>query len=1334
MKKHLFLQSLLIAIGLLVTSLTTSVYADGVYIQFQGWWADGYSSGERAFVKYDDGNGWNWHATTDLGGGASDHWYYYEMPSGTTAFNIGRGTNTSTIHNDVYNDNKGAGIYVKNGDYALGHYTGSSYTAGWENNDPDNNRWVKVYADGGTTTVKSTTTAYDTNVGTTVGLYLKEFGAWTYKYNNKNSAYGNVGRLTLNYLLGKDGTGDLTDWATTYTEDLGTGENTKNNITYQPWKWTGDLDLLSNLTTKTTLTSGTYYIKYFWSALVNRATGYSCVETIYFSRDGSNFFIHFTIPAPQVEFTSGHPYAGFECRFSAGAKSNTTISGQTFQYEFQHWNGSSWVNLQSLSDDNDVTYTPTSTSDKVRVRMYVNETEEYSAWVEQNIYEQYYIYVEDTQNWGQMWEAMKNTNNNSYHLDRAFPGEKLLPCDTVDGKPIYRVTLDSYFHRLWLSVGNNTKQTYNDGFPINFDLGETYGIKKVHAGHWFKIVPGKGGANDCYLKDYSTAIFRVVSYDGATGKTYYSNAISPTEGTGTVSFYANVNNAGSYVKIQTWSEGSIVEGGANNLDGTWSTSDAVNFKSACSTASSGRDTVFVATLSSSSLTDIGVYDGDYDIHVYANTQNNLSGGVAKGGVGTKFTHFDLNPTIFGDEKFNYYWVDWFASSDISVVGTVGNIYNNDLAGVLNADPYAPYGQTTSGANVRYGYNPSTNYFSRTMIAGSGSEIKIQGARVNANGQGYNTKTSFNDATAWVYSQAAKVKGKAKATVTTSYNGYEQTLANNQQLIGGKEESDKEYTVVITYDYKTGRLIAAWEPNEEIGYSFSLESNMMIVRQENDPPTLLNITENGDLHNVSQIYTVFEITQDSWENNKNDTCRSVGGGYKDEYYWISLPYECLVSEIFGMENYGSNGNWVLQTYRGDLRAQKGWWADINSWWYDLDRTDTLKANVGYVLRLTNLNGSYDGVGVTQARFASYGARGKLSLFFPSHDDLSAKQIAQLTGTNTKTTLDTIKCTVWRKWSSDPTGRQGEHNPNWDRRAIDSNWRIIGSPSFNTAKIKAPTFGTTMDLNSDGKIDSVDYRMAADAGKGVYGLKYFYKWKMVDSEPQFTIANANTTPFKATQAYLVQYAGEIEWEAWNGSNPLVGLQPTPAAAPKRNQEEETGEQTLRLILMQGDREADVAYISRLVFGATTGYDLNMDLSKMFNANSANIYTMGDLYKMAGNCIPDTVTTLPVGVQLTTDGDYTFSIPEGTYGTGVVLFDNVTNTRTNLALNDYTVNLTAGTYEGRFILELSPIAQTPTDIDHIQSDSVQGTKARKVVVDGILYIVKDGVVFDARGNRVE
>jgi hypothetical protein len=388
---------------------------------------------------------------------------------------------------------------------------------------------------------------------------------------------------------------------------------------------------------------------------------------------------------------------------------------------------------------------------------------------------------------------------------------------------------------------------------------------------------------------------------------------------------------------------------------------------------------------------------------------------------------------------------------------------------------------------------------------------------------------------------------------------------------------------------------------------------------------------------------------------------------------------------------------------------------------MERTDTLKANVGYVLRLTNLDSEFPGTDT------------KLHIYFPSAS--TGLQIAPLTGTVT-TKADSLKCTKWQKKPNDPT--EGENNPIWDRRAIDSNWRIIGSPSFNSTKITAPDFSdASYDTNDDGWVSQEEMAAAVAAAGGVYGLKYFYDWEVDYDDvkgtytPVFTVADAEETEFKGTHAHLVQYAGTITWTAYDGSNPLVGITNKVAA---RHQEEGAEEQTLRLVLKKGERNADVAYISRMAFDATMGYDLNLDLSKMINANSANIYTMGELYKMAGNCIPDTVTTLQVGVQLAADGAYTFAIPEGTYGTGIILVDNETGTRTNLALTDYTVNLTAGTYDERFELELSPIAQMPTNIETISDEQLEINVVRKVMVDGVLYIVKDGVVYDACGNRVQ
>lgn len=1290
---------------LFITLLSLGVgnaHAWGVYFNVSGWWANddatfrvhywwGDETGDVSLVSFSSG------------------WYYAELPSSDHNWNFQlQRINPSdgepwSYGGNIYDKGETYTV-VRNGDNESNSVTGTH--AGFQGGNTD--RWIKVGANGIETQINPTnSSSYDVNIGSTVNLYLKEFGAWTWKHYNYSGKYGNVSQLTLNYLLGKDETGDLTSWHDTYTNNIGDGANTKDGVTYQPWKWTGDLDLLSNLkgSDKTTLSSGSYYLKYFWSASINNAHGTgSGVETTYFSRNGSNFYIHFTIPTPEVSI-SGRPYADIESIITAAPKSNTTIYGQTFQYKFEEWNGSEWVVMQDYSSEDTYTYTPTSTENKVRVKMKVVETNEESEYVEKTVYEQYYIYVEDTRDWGQMWMTMKNTDNNDFYLDREFPGEQLLPCDTIDGKPIYRIALDSYFHRLWLSVGNNTKQTYNDGFLINFDQGSTYGIKKENAGNYYLITTANN-ENNCFLTSYSGTLYRVVSYDGATGKTYYSNCISSTEGTGTISFFANTADASSTIYIQTWSNAAATE---NGLNGSWTTNTSTNYKDNCA-AVSASGSVFTATLSSSTIANIAKYEGDYHIHVYATTKNYLTNGESTPNTsGTKFIKFNKSAT-FGD-TYDHFWVDWFQGSQ-SVVATVGNEWNSNLANVLSNDAYAPTGYTTaSGGNVRYGYYPSTNAFTRAIISGGGDDIKIKG---NADDDilvynsstgtydmdAYDAARSFSDASNWNYQIKAKVKGGKTADVTTTYNGKAQTLADNKKLIQGIENT--QYTVEITYDFRTNRIIAAWTPDGgDIATTFDLQANMLVERVEDGEPTVLNITNNDALlTNVTQIYTAMKFTHDHWD----DASRTITSGvYTDAYYWISLPYDCNVGDIFGIPGYGDA--WVIQTYHGDYRAQQGWWAETDSWWYDMDLTGKMEANRGYVIRLTNLEAAgkpFNSGDITEIR-----------LYFPSaRTDV---RVGVLDNSSITTKIAPLTCEKWNQISADAAGEpnHGAGNPRYDRRAIDSNWNLIGSPSFNTAKITTDGWETGS-YPSEQNVEGTP-------------LKYFFTWTVSAGAPVYTVQTAENYDFTATHAYLAQYAGDITWTPVT-SNPLVGLK-----APKR--QEATQEQNFKITLSQEGAQADVAYISRMAEGATEDYDLNLDLSKLMNNRRANIYSFAGLYKMAGNCLPDTINEVALGVQVPTAGEYTFSIPDGTNGIGVTLIDNVANTRTNLALTDYTVTLEKGTFDSRFALEISPVKNTTTGLEPISGDAVNDNNgAWKRLIDNQLYIVRDGKVFDARGARIQ
>jgi hypothetical protein len=114
-----------------------------------------------------------------------------------------------------------------------------------------------------------------------------------------------------------------------------------------------------------------------------------------------------------------------------------------------------------------------------------------------------------------------------------------------------------------------------------------------------------------------------------------------------------------------------------------------------------------------------------------------------------------------------------------------------------------------------------------------------------------------------------------------------------------------------------------------------------------------------------------------------------------------------------------------------------------------------------------------------------------------------------------------------------------------------------------------------------------------------------------------------------------------------------------------------------------------------------------------------------------MPVANTTIPLGVVIAAAGEYTFAMPEGTDGIMVELIDYEANTTTNLLFNDYTVNLPKGTFENRFALSVKP-DKTATSLENIFNEAT-GDEVKKFIIDGVLYMQKDGVLYDAQGHIV-
>lgn len=262
---------------------------------------------------------------------------------------------------------------------------------------------------------------------------------------------------------------------------------------------------------------------------------------------------------------------------------------------------------------------------------------------------------------------------------------------------------------------------------------------------------------------------------------------------------------------------------------------------------------------------------------------------------------------------------------------------------------------------------------------------------------------------------------------------------------------------------------------------------------------------------------------------------------------------------------------------------------------------------------------------------------------------------------------------------------------DRTIKDSHWNMIGVPSY------------AHKTNNN-------------------NVKFFYDYNFQDDaySPE---KNVGPNTFYAMHAYMVQYSGTIDWSTIT----------TPAQLAARKNADAEEQYTLRLELQQNGTKADQTFVE-LHDDATNMFDMNVDLTKMFNASSANIYTLiGSDNQVAANVMPIANTTIPVGVQIAKAGEYTFAMPDGTDGITVELIDNETNTRTNLLLSDYTVNLPAGTCETRFALSVK-IDKTATSVENItEVEGANGEGVKKYIIDGKLFLQKDNTLYDAQGHIV-
>lgn len=663
------------------------------------------------------------------------------------------------------------------------------------------------------------------------------------------------------------------------------------------------------------------------------------------------------------------------------------------------------------------------------------------------------------------------------------------------------------------------------------------------------------------------------------------------------------------------------------------------------------------------------YEGNY----YIRTSNTEGGWI---NYSIPANHMTFSSYAKKNSDFSHYFCKWVNISEDSpnVKFVVANDYGANISKELAGDDII--GTNTSdlpaNANVRWQWNMVTNEVKRAYIDGA-TENNITVTKNTA------TPVKLNDAGNWIYRRDLEniAPGDKITAITANYNGKSQTLLENTYQEDGMPMLTGEgtgYSVRVRYDFKINKTTVYLIPNGTNDATSYIDVIIERTNQE-DAQQVSNAIKAADTENGYTVYAVMSFTQGHIEGN--------GTQSEKLYYWVSFPFDVRISDVFGFGEYGVH--WIMEYYDGAERAEKGCWADSPTYWrYITDTTSVdipdnnknlncgiLKANQGYVLALA----------LNIANMGIFTNTDKVSLYFPSMEPIKNQINANII--ETTVTLDEYRCTI----------------PRDNRYIHDSNWHIIGVPSFSNKQ---------QTLTQD-------------------NLLYYYTRDQQNDTYEVTSTKGSSITFKSLHSYMVQYAGTINWAAtWTLSQPQ-GL------AAKRNANEEKTH-SLRLELSQNGTYNDQTLVTLQEEGATEAFDMNLDLSKMMNAGN-NIYTLAgeELIQVAGNALPIANTTIPVGVQIATAGEYTFAMPDGTDGIIVELIDYETNTRTNLLLSDYTVNLPAGTCETRFALAVK-IDKTATSVENItEVEGANGEGVKKYIIDGKLFLQKDNTLYDAQGHIV-
>lgn len=435
--------------------------------------------------------------------------------------------------------------------------------------------------------------------------------------------------------------------------------------------------------------------------------------------------------------------------------------------------------------------------------------------------------------------------------------------------------------------------------------------------------------------------------------------------------------------------------------------------------------------------------------------------------------------------------------------------------------------------------------------------------------------------------------------------------------------------------------------------------------------------------------------------------------KDQYYSFVLPYTSNTTnvkypaEIYGrtLES-GSQASFEFQYYDGAARAAGG------TGWKVLAEPADLVAGTGYTfLGMPRKVDAYDGTDDSHAN---------------SRQRYGIHRIPMSVAAATVQAGET---------NSDP-GKATPISVTLASKNNNSGWALVGNPYLsNVSGLSNQDIQVGKLVHTD--TNPWDGKWQWDDTNSNTGVRYIVT---TDDGQNFESQQASTATLKAFKNFFVQIKNGEATSLVIPANTRTDKD----LAPARYMADVEQDIQLAVDLVSETRSDKVDLLINDIY--TAEFDQDGDFTKMMNTTKFNLYGVypGDNLSFIAVDKTTAAGSIAIGYQVPAAGEYTLQLSERPY----VMSDYVETllvtdhevspeVTTDLLENPYSFTVTkAETNDARFTvsIKLKENQDTPTDIDIINGGGdLDGEKPIKFIYHDKMYILRNGVLYDATGKKV-